>query len=222
MRLSLSARRAAACLWALVACQSESAPSDADSGDIAGPNGAWRSTGFEVIDGATGKGWMAVDITAAEYEALQLPVGWSANPRDLEASFGEFLMSPSATEVGTFEETEIGGFLWRHVVTITERGLPADDEGLLLRNIVAKHHRLTHEHGREMTVLTDPEGITYLRVTRDPTLRQNAPTLPAGWTLDRLTPAEEATVLLTPPTTLFRTDNQDSFQGPVDLTGVVR
>jgi hypothetical protein len=216
MRLTKLQTLAAVCLVGVAACGGTT-----ERDDAVGETGAgWRSTGFEIIDGPEGIAWMAVDITAAEFEALALPPGWISNPRDLEASFGEFLMSPAETEPGRFEELDLLGHRWRHVATLSDRGQPADDAGLLVSTRVDKHHRLTFEAGLEMTTLTSPDGETFLRVTRDPARTQDVPSVPAGWTLDAFTPEETTVVLLTPPTLLLRTDNEDSFQGPVDLDGV--
>lgn len=210
MRLTKLHLLTAACLVGMVACEGTTEP-----------DGAWRSTGFEVIDGSQGIAWMAVDITAAEFEALALPPGWiSSNPRDLEASFGEFLMSPGETEPCRFEELDLLGHRWRHVATLSERGQPVDDAGLLVSTRVDKHHRLPFEAGLEMTTLTSPEGEAYLRITRDPSRTQEVPTVPAGWALATFAPEETTVVVLTPPTLLLRTDNQDSFQGPVELDRV--
>lgn len=53
---------------------------------------------------------------------------------------------------------------------------------------------------------------------RDMNVKNNdtdAPTLPSGWTLlDYVTP-EELTIQLPNPTINIRTDNEDSFQGPI-------
>ena len=207
---------AVACLVGLMACEGTTGP-EAAAGE---PDGAWRSNGFEIVDGPQGIAWMAVDITEAEFEALELPAGWVSNPRDLEASFGEFLKSPGETEPGTFEELDLLGHRWRHVATLSERGQPVDAGGLLVSTRVDKHHRLTFEVGRTMTTVASPDGETYLRITRDPARTQDVPTVPAGWTLDAFEPDETFVVVLTPPTVVLRTDNQDAFQGPVDLDGV--
>lgn len=188
-----------------------------DTGEPAASEGAWRSTGFEIVDGQGGIAWMAVEMTEAEFAALELPTGWISNPRDLDASFGEFLRSPDQTEEGVFDELDLLGHQWRHVATLSDRGQPVGDDGLLTRTTVDKHHRLTYEAGRTMTTLTSPEGETYLRITRDPARTQDVPTLPEGWRLDAVTPTERTVVVLPNPTTLLRTDNEDAFQGPVDL-----
>ncbi len=216
MRLTKLQTLFAACLVGLMACEGTTEPDDA----VGEPDGAWRSTGFEIIDGPQGIAWMAVDITDVEFEALALPAGWISNPRDLEASLGEFLMSPGETEPGRFDEIDLLGHRWRHVATLSERGQPADDGGLLVSTRVDKHHRLTFEAGLQMTTLTSPEGEAYLRITRDPARTQEVPTVPDGWALATFAPEETTVVVLTPPTILLRTDNQDSFQGPVDLDGV--
>ena len=204
------------CLLSLAACASEgdTDPSD-DTDSDAVSDSAWRSTGFEIVDSAQGIAWMALDIDEAAYLALELPPGWTLNERDLDASFGDFLRSPGAAADGTFEDVDLYGHGWRHVATLSDRGRPFDDAGLLISTRVDKHHRLTHEPGRNLTSIRSPEGDHYLRVTRDPDRTGDPPTLPAGWTLHTREPAEPTVVVLGPSITLLRADNGDSFQGPV-------
>jgi hypothetical protein len=203
-----------------MACESEDATlvetgtQDTDGLDPA-REGPWRSTGLEIVDGQTGIAWMALDMNQATFDSLELPSGWSSNPRDFEPSYGEFLRSPDSTEEGIFDDADMFGHSWRHVATLSNRGQPVDPEGLLTSTIVDKYHRLTYEPGRLITTLTAPDGEIYVRVTRDPARTEDEATIPAGWTLSTMTPEMTRVIGLVPPTTLYRTDNEDSYQGPI-------
>ena len=81
----------------------------------------------------------------------------------------------------------------------------------------AKYHEITYDAGRTLNVLVAPDGEQYVRVTRDAGRSSDTPTLPDGWQLIESAAAEPVTLALPNPTLNIRADNQDSFQGPVQL-----
>ncbi|MEO0323586.1 MAG: alpha/beta fold hydrolase [Myxococcota bacterium] len=176
--------------------------------------GPWVASQLEIIDNATGMGWMALDMTRETYDALELSPGWTRNVVDIEADVGEFLRSPDDPE-GVFTDASLFDHEWRHVVSVRTRGMAVDPEGLLSRVVVEKAHRLTYDPGRTVTVLTSPEGASYVLQTRDPERSSEVATIPEGWTLEEAPTGDGLTVLLPAEVTLLRGDNGDAFQGPL-------
>ena len=78
-----------------------------------------------------------------------------------------------------------------------------------------KHHELGWCAGSSAAILTSPEGDRYIRVSRDAARTTDTPTIPDGWTLESFLLDEILTVRLFEQTTVIRTDNEDSFQGPL-------
>ncbi len=80
----------------------------------------------------------------------------------------------------------------------------------------------THRCGRTLWILVSPDGTPYVRISRDFNRTSETPTIPEGWLLEPYRLSEPLTVMLPNPTENLRGDNEDSFQGPVDvLAGVV-
>ena len=161
--------------------------------------------------------WLSTDLTQAEFDAIELPMGWFKNqPREGDSDSGLFAGSPGAAD-GVFVYEEHFGHKWRHVATIIEANVPLDDDELLRANRISKRHALSFDAGRTLKVLLAPDGAQYVRVTRDAGRTSDDPTLPYGWTLvDYKTPTP-VTLRLPDITVNIRADNEDSFQGPVRL-----
>ena len=161
--------------------------------------------------------WLSMDITQAEFDAIDLPMGWFKNqPREGDPDSALFGSSPGA-EDGVFVYEEHFGHEWRHVATIIEANVPLDDDELLRANRISKTHAVSFDAGSTLKVLISPDGMQYVRVSRDAGRVSDAPTLPDGWTLvDYPTPAP-VTLQLPNITVNIRADNEDSFQGPVSL-----
>ncbi|NND68456.1 MAG: hypothetical protein HKN19_12785, partial [Halioglobus sp.] len=186
--------------------------------------------GFEIIQvlGPTElRAWISPDITREEFEALEVPAGWIKNqPReggdDADgASSSRFLRSPDETEDDAFLVEEFFGFKWFHAATVVQAGRPMDDEGLLTGSSVRKFHELTFAAGSGMVLLISPEGLVYFRIGRDANRQQEAPTIPEGWRLLEYTTPVELVFELLPRNTVIRSDNQDSFQGPVLIEDLI-
>jgi hypothetical protein len=181
--------------------------------------------GFEILQTLSAEEivvWVSDEITKDQFEALELPAGWKKNqPRETDATSGVFSRSPDAVADGPLTEAEHFGFRWRHNATIVEIGIVMDDQGLLNASRVAKFHEISYSAGTPLYILVSPLGDQFVRVSRDDGRTSDVPTLPEGWQIiDYVTP-ETLTFYLPNPTLNIRADNQDSFQGPVDIIDVM-
>ena len=170
--------------------------------------------------------WLSIEPTPEEFEAIELEPGWFKNqPREAEecgADDSRFIKSPDSTEDGDIRTEEIYGFDWFHSATITQRNVPLDDEGLLTGFLVRKFHELTFNAGSCLVLLISPEGDVYFRIGRDATRVSDEPSIPNLWRLEEYTTPTKLVIELFDENVVIRTDNQDSFQGPVpELEGVL-
>jgi hypothetical protein len=164
--------------------------------------------------------WYTSDITQEDFDAIDLPVGWMKNtPREADADSGRFARSPDAETDGDFTFRDHFGYNWRHQATVVDPRVRLDEERLLSGARVAKYHELTFKTGRTFVALVSPALETYIRVSRDAGRSTDIPTLPAGWKLEEHELTEDLVVQLPNPTLVIRTDNEDSFQGPVMIPG---
>lgn len=186
--------------------------------------------GFEIIQilGPNElRAWIGLEITREEFAALEVPAGWIKNqPReggeDVDGpDGGRFLRSPDATEDGEFLQEEFFGYNWFHAATIVQAGRALDDERILTGSSVRKFHELDFNAGSPMVLLISPEGSVYFRIGRDADRLTDVPTIPEGWRLMDYTTPVDIVFELYPRNTVIRTDNQDSFQGPVLIQDLV-
>ena len=155
-------------------------------------------------------------ITEAEFDLLELPEGWLKNqPRERDFENGQFLRSPNATEDGPLMEQSIGGYIWEFNAVVQETGIAMDEQGLLVGNQVVKYHKLSYDGGKPIHVLISPDNKYYIRVTRDPSRQDETPNLPDSWQIVERLLSEDLVVQLPNPTLNIRTNNGDSFQGPL-------
>ncbi len=162
--------------------------------------------------------WVNTTMTQEEFDALELPEGWRKNStRETSTAGGEFSRSPGAGEDGPLTQAQWFGFSWQHNATVLESGFSLDDERLLNAGYVAKYHTVTYDAGTPIYVLVSPEGEQYIRVTRDPARSSDEPGIPSDWRLVEQELSAPLTLTLPNPTLNIRTDNQDSFQGPVNV-----
>lgn len=183
-----------------------------------------RRVGFEILERLPNgnlKAWVNTgDITREEFDALELPANWLKNqPRESGGAgpggiSSRFLRSPDAVE-GEYVLEELFGFLWLHAATVVQIGVPIGGDGELTAVRVRKYHEYTVEAGVPILLLVSPEGDAYFRNGRDATRTVDDPTLPDSWRLVDFTPAGPLIIELFDETLVIRTDNQDSFQGPV-------
>ncbi|MEL6303678.1 MAG: hypothetical protein AAFQ20_02705 [Bacteroidota bacterium] len=163
--------------------------------------------------------WINKDLSKEAFEAIDLPLGWLKNqPREGEPDDASFARSPEALTDGEFTDKEHFGHLWRHNATVTDRNVPIPDAEGLIRGIrIVKYHEVTFNEGRTIYVLTAPTGEKYIRISRDAERKTDKPTIPSAWKLSSFVTQVSLTLQLPNPTLNLRMDNDDSFQGPIDL-----
>jgi hypothetical protein len=178
--------------------------------------------GFEILEIQSPnsiRAWISPEITFEEFEALEVPPGWLKNqPRESAEcgpDDGRFLKSPDSTEDGDILVQEHFGFNWFHAATVTGTNIPLDDQGLLRGSTVRKFHELTYNAGSCMVLLVSPEGEVYFRIGRDANRVSDTPAIPNLWRLEDYTTPEKLVIELFDENLVIRTDNEDSFQGPV-------
>jgi len=69
-------------------------------------------------------------------------------------------------------------------------------------------------------LLVAPSGDVYFRIGRDANRSSDQPTIPSLWRLVEYTTEEAVIFELFNGNEVIRTDNKDSFQGPVAIPGV--
>lgn len=163
--------------------------------------------------------WASKDITREQFDAIKLPLGWMKNqPREVEMDGAKFLNSPGLEE-GSFSRAKQFGHEWLHVATVKLAGRKhLDSKGLLVGSAVVKNHIAKFDEGRTLKLLISPSGEVFPRITRDANRTREEPTLPEKWRLIEHTLDRPIEFKLTGETTVIRTDNQDSFQGPVKFS----
>lgn len=174
--------------------------------------------GYELLErmnDGTLRAWVSDEpMTPEEFGAIELPANWLKNqPRESSIDSGTFNGSPGADGVTVYEEHF--GHRWFHSATVVQVGVPVDDEGLLSGAIVEKDHEIGFDPGSTVVALVSPEGDTYVRIGRDAGRTSDDPSLPTGWKIIEIEVTDGYTSLLPNGTLVIRTDNQDSFQGPV-------
>ncbi|MEL6345645.1 MAG: hypothetical protein AAFV53_21225 [Myxococcota bacterium] len=181
--------------------------------------------GYELIeasDPSATRAWIISEaISQEDYDAIEVESGWVKNQlRELEFDQGVFTRSPDGAQEGDLTEEMFHGYLWFHSATITERNIPIDDQGIFLASNTLKYHELYYNPGRTITFLHAPDGELYLRVNRDYNRTTDGITLPDGWNIRTFTTPSAHVIVLPSPTLVFRTDNNDSYQGPISPSDV--
>jgi hypothetical protein len=175
-----------------------------------------EGAGYELIDLLNKEVWVTADFTAEEYAAFSPPLLWLKNdPRIMVADGAEFLKSPGCSEPGqfTYMRAYDKGFL--NVVQLITLDTPVDDQGLIRRTELEKYHVLTYFSGRTVSILQGPTGERFIWVARTVDRSPDPVTLPEGWTLTTHVLQTELPVDLSGNVSVLRTDNEDSFQGPL-------
>lgn len=179
-----------------------------------------KRIGYEILHFKSGNeivAWASQDITQEQFDALRLPAGWFKNqPREVEANGGTFLSSPDK-DTGQYTRKKQFGFEWLHVATVTKPGMRLDQEGRLRGSKVTKDHRVSFDTGRILALLVSPKGDVFVRISRDVNRTREVPTLPRDWKLIDHKIGTPLEIALPKEALVIRTDNQDSFQGPVEL-----
>ena len=180
------------------------------------PASSGDGAGYELIDLLHKKVWGTADYTAAEYAAFSPPLFWIKNdPRTLIADRGEFLRSPGCSEPGQFTYMRAYDKEFLNVVQLITMGMPVDDQGLIRRTELEKYHLLTYFAGRTLSILQGPTGERFIWVARTVDRPPDPVTLPEGWALTTHVLQTELQVDLSGNVSNLRTENEDSYQGPL-------
>lgn len=160
-------------------------------------------------------------LTEEQFDAIDLPFNWRKNqPREGEPDGGKFYRSPDATEDGVFTKEEHFGYQWKFNAKVVDMNvdLPDNDDGLLAGRNIAKYHQVRFNAGRTIYVLISPDGKEYIRISRDANRTIDEAIIPSSWQIKERVLTEELILDLPNPTLNIRAENnQDSFQGPVEL-----
>ncbi|MEQ8359002.1 MAG: hypothetical protein RH860_05900 [Cytophagales bacterium] len=160
-------------------------------------------------------------LSQEEFDSIELPANWRKNePREGDADGGSFSRSPDATEDGVFSKKEHFGYQWLFNAKIIDTNvpLPNNEEGLLRGSNIAKYHQVKFNAGKTLYVLISPDGDEYVRISRDANRTTDIPIIPDTWLIEERIINEDLTIDLPIPTLNIRAENnQDSFQGPVEL-----
>ena len=105
------------------------------------------------------------------------------------------------------------------MATVVEQAAPLDEDGLLRVTSVRKYHEITYNAGSSLVLLVAPSGDVYFRIGRDADRTSDEPTIPSMWQLVEYTTQEPLILELFNGNEVIRTDNEDSFQGPVEIPG---
>lgn len=185
-----------------------------------------RRVGFEILEVQSLnsiRAWISTDINFDEFEALEVPQGWLKNqPRESAEcgpDAGRFTRSPDSAVDGEILQEEFFGYNWFHSATVIQQGLPVDEQGILTGALVRKYHELTFNAGSCLVLLISPESEVYFRIGRDANRVSDEPTIPNLWQLEEYVTPETLVIQLFEENLVIRTDNQDSFQGPINIPG---
>ena len=193
-------------------------------------NNDQQRVGFEILEIQSPnsiRAWISTDdITLEEFDAIELPSGWFKNqPREFAEcgpDASRFIKSPDAAMPGEYLQEELFGYKWFHAATIIETNVPVDEDGLLRGSVVRKFHELTYNKGSCLVVLISPDEEVYFRIGRAADRVSDIPTIPNLWRLEQYEAPDKLVIELFEQNLVIRTDNEDSFQGPVpELQGVL-
>jgi len=174
---------------------------------------------LEIQSSTSIRAWISPEISRDEFAALEVDEGWRKNqPREsveCGPDDGRFIKSPDSVDDGDILIQEFYGYNWFHSATVFETNLPIDEGGLFTGFRVRKHHEITYNVGSCMVLLISPEGEVFFRVGRDADRLADTFAVPHGWLVESYTTPEPLIIELFGETLVIRTDNEDSFQGPV-------
>ena len=185
-------------------------------GPVYDGEGDGERAGYELFDLLRKEVWATGDFTEEEYAAFSPPFLWVKNdPRIVMADGGEFLQSPGCSDEGQYTYMQAFDKEFLNVVRFIEMNVPTDTQGLIRMTKLEKYHRLTYFSGRTVYILQSPTGERYIEVSRSVDRLSDTFTLPEGWTLIEQDLETDLQVELSGNVSVLRTDNEDSFQGPL-------
>jgi hypothetical protein len=180
------------------------------------PVSSGDGAGYELIDLLEKKVWGTGDFTPGEYAAFTPPLLWMKNdPRTMIADQAEFLQSPGCSEPGQFTYMRAYDKEFLNVVQLITMGTLVDPEGLIRRTELEKYHLLTYFSGQTVSILEGPTGERFIWVARTVDRPPDPVTLPEGWTLSTHELQADLQVDLLGNVSVLRTENEDSYQGPL-------
>ena len=158
--------------------------------------------------------WM--DRALRLYVSFSPPIFWIKNdPRIGMSNQAEFLRSPGCDEDGQFTYLMKFDKRFMKVVQLRSMNNPVDSEGLISRTELEKYHVLTYDSGQTVNILENPSGERFIEVSRSVNRSSDTFTLPEGWILTNHFLQTDLQVELLGSVSVLRTDNEDSFQGPL-------
>lgn len=176
-----------------------------------------RERYMEVMDGSTGLVWMsAAPVEMADFDALELEPPWvKVGIARASMDRAAFLYSPGAPKAPVGER-QIGGRRFIKVAAPREQKAAARAGGPLEIS-VDKAHLIGFEAGRELAVLSLPQG-NFVEVVGEAE-NDASLVLPEAGSLRRITLDRPWVLRLPTPTTTFFwiAESMRSFQGPVVL-----
>ena len=185
-------------------------------GGVAVPYG--RNRHMEVAEVASGRVWMSVDpATPKDYDILLETLDKSLRGVGIGAAAMDaalFQYSPDV-EGEPVRERDIGG---RRFINVAVPGEPTVHPGGMIKILVNKAHVVGYEAGRELTIMSSPEG-DFVEVVGSADHDEELP-LPEGASLKTIVlQAPWVVPLPTPTVTFFHFGSgMRSFQGPVTLS----
>jgi hypothetical protein len=172
--------------------------------------------GYELVDLVSKEVWLTLDFTPEEFTDFSAPFLWIKNqPRNGVPDAGVFLRSPGCSQPGQFTYLHAFGKEFLNVVRLIAMNEPLDNEGLIRKTELEKYHVLTYYAGRTVSILQNPSGEQFILVSRDEERTSDTFALPDGWSVSEHELAEDLEVDLSERVSVLRTENEDSYQGPL-------
>ena len=175
--------------------------------------------GIEIVNPLGKEVWATRDWAPSSFQEFSFPIHWlfwqKNDPRRLIADSGQILRSPGCEQDGKYNRMRAFGRDFMQPVRLMRLRSYADEERLIRRVTLEKYHALTYKAGRQINILNAPDGSRYILVAQTAFHRTAEPTLPSGWQLTNHILEEELQITLSGIIDVLRTDNQDSFQGPI-------
>jgi hypothetical protein len=173
---------------------------------------------YELIDLKNKEVWGTPDFSAEEYNGFSAPFLWQKNePRVSmsEVSKSGFLRSPGCPAAGQYTYMQAFDRDFLNVVWLISLNQPLDNDGLIRATELEKYHLLVFPPGATVYILESPDLERFIGVSRSTDRTTDSFTLPDGWNLTEHVLSQELQVELSGTVNVLRTDNEDSFQGPL-------
>lgn len=175
---------------------------------------------YEIIDLGEKEVWGTNEFTEEEFDEFKIPFWrktWRKNsPREGFIDSMIFTRSPGCPEDGLFTYKQMFDKDWLKVVNLVEVNQKMEGtDGLLTRFTLEKYHRVWFFAGKEVYILTNPDGEQYISLTRSTQRETDTANLPDGWVLKPYTIKKDMIIDLFGVLDVLRGDNEDSYQGPL-------